>query len=49
MIRDGRVGGAVLAREVRGDFLEEGHLSRDLKEAREKPHRYLGGQHMQRP
>ena len=29
------VGGAVLVGEVREDFLEEGHLSRDPKEARE--------------
>lgn len=32
------VGGAVLAGEVREDFLEEGHFSRDLRE----PHRYQG-------
>lgn len=35
MIRDGKGGDAASAREVRGDFLREGHLSRALKEGRE--------------
>lgn len=43
MIRDGRVGGAVLAGEVRGDFLEEEHWSRDLQKAREEATQISGG------
>lgn len=45
----GGVGGAVLAGEAREGFLEEMHLSRDLKDVREGASQISGDQHEQTP